>query len=144
MQIYDILKKDHDKVRKLLSSIEEKMDRELFAELKKEVTLHSDAEEETFYEPLQEKAGKSKIVVKNAHTEHELVTKIMKQLDKIDEEEEWLQLFAVMKKSLEAHIKMEEEDMFALAKKLFTSVEATEMASDMKEKKDKLNNKYKD
>lgn len=144
MQIYELLKIDHDKVKKLLTSIEKTKDLDLFAELKKEVILHSEAEEEAFYEPLEAKAGKIKIIVKTGHEEHDLVMKMMKKLDKIEDDEEWMQLFSVIKKSLEAHIKMEEEDIFDLAKKHFSSQEAETIASKMKEKKEKMNKKYKD
>lgn len=57
MKIYDLLKKDHDKVKKLLASIKSKKDSDLFNELKKEVIIHSEAEEEAFYKPLQKQAG---------------------------------------------------------------------------------------
>lgn len=140
MQIYDVLKKDHDKVKNLLNLIEKNTDKDLFNELKQEVAMHTDLEEEIFYEPLQSKAGDIKIIVKGAHAEHDLVEKMIKQLEKLNNDEEWELLFSVMKKNLEAHIKMEEEDMFSLAKKHFSSQEAHKMASEMTEKKKKLAN----
>ena len=57
MQIYDLLKTDHDKVKDLLTSIEKKQDSELFQQLKKEMIIHNEAEEEVFYRRLHEKAG---------------------------------------------------------------------------------------
>ncbi len=44
---------------------------------------------------------------------------------------EWMELFAVVKKGLEAHILMEEEDIFNLAQKHFSKDEAKEMAVEM-------------
>lgn len=138
MKIYDLLKKDHDKVKGLMNSIEQQYDPELFKQLKTEVMLHNEAEEEAFYEPLQARAGAIKIVVKSAHEEHDLVIKMMKQLDKVKDEDERTRLFSVMKKSLEAHIEMEEEDLFQLAEKHFSAKEAQEMAARMNQIKSEL------
>ena len=83
MQIYDFLKNDHDKVKKLLVAIAKKKDIKLFEELKKEVEIHSEAEEEAFYQPLQSKLGKIKIIIKTGHDEHDLVMAMMKKIDKV-------------------------------------------------------------
>lgn len=137
------MKTDHNKVKKLLASIEKSKDLQLFEELKKELLIHNEAEEETFYDPLQEKAGKLKIIVKTGHNEHNMVTKMLKQLDKIGDEEEWIQLFSVVKKSLEAHIIMEEQEMFTLAQKHFSNEEAERMGANMAKSKEKILKKYK-
>lgn len=138
MDIYKLLQHDHDKVKKMLSSLEKKRDLKLFEELKKEVIIHSEAEEEAFYEPLEAKAGKLKIMVKTGHAEHDMTMDMMKKLDKIDNDEEWMSLFSVIKKGLEAHILMEEEDIFALSKKHFDSDEAKEMGENMQKLKEKF------
>ncbi len=143
MHIYDLLKNDHDKVKKLLATIEKKKDTKLFEELKKEVEIHSEAEEEAFYQPLQSKLGKIKIIIKTGHDEHDLVMAMMKKIDKVDDEQEWIELFSVIKKSLESHIVMEEEDIFHLGKKHLTSKEAEEAATKMKKLKEKIANNYK-
>ena len=69
---------------------------------------------------------------------------MMKQMDKIQDEEEWMSLFSVVKKSLESHILMEEEDIFSLSKKHFSSEEAKKMAEDMDKEKEKMEKKYKE
>jgi hemerythrin superfamily protein len=143
MQIYDFLKNDHDKVKKLLVAIAKKKDIKLFEELKKEVEIHSEAEEEAFYQPLQSKLGKIKIIIKTGHDEHDLVMAMMKKIDKVDEDQEWMELFSVIKKSLESHIKMEEEDIFHLGKKHFTSQEAKEITTNMQKIKEKIASNYK-
>jgi len=144
MQIYKLLEKDHNKVKELLGLIEKKKDLKLFAELKKEVTIHSEAEEEAFYDPLRAKLGKIKIIVKTGHDEHDLVMDMMKKLDKVEDDDEWMELFSVIKKSLEAHIKMEEEDIFQLGKKHLTREESEEIAIEMERLKNKMVKQYKD
>lgn len=114
----------------------------MFEELKKEVIAHAEAEEEAFYKPLQAKAGELKIIVKTGHEEHDLTMDMLKQLDSIDDDEKWMSLFSVVKKSLEAHILMEEEDIFDLAKKHFSSGEAEKIAANMTEAKEKYLKKY--
>ena len=64
-------------------------------------------------------------------------------MDKIENNEEWTRLFSVVKKSLEAHIKMEEEDIFALAQEYFSDEEAEKIASAMNKIKDKMLKEYK-
>ena len=142
MDIYELLKTDHDKVKKLLSSLEKKKDNKLFEELKREVILHNEAEEEAFYEPLQTKVGKLKIIVKAGHEDHDLVMQMIKQINKVDDDAEWKRLLSVIKKSLEAHILMEEEDIFDLSKKYFSAKEAREMADKMGKIKDKMAKEY--
>ena len=142
MDIYKLLKTDHDKVKKLLTTIESNRDPELFEDLKKEVYLHNEAEEEAFYDPLKVKLGKLKILVKAGHDEHDLVIRMMNQLSKVDSDEEWMTLFSAIKKSLEAHILMEEENIFALGKKHFDNKEAEKMAVDMEKLKVKLAKSY--
>ena len=135
MDIYTVLKNDHDKVRELLASIGKKKDDSLFQQLKTELTVHNEAEEEALYEPLTAKAGKLKIMVKVGHTEHDLVMKMLNQIEKNKNEEEWKSLFTVIKKSIEAHINMEENELFDLAQKHFSAKEAQEIAKNMQELK---------
>lgn len=144
MKIYEILIKDHEKVKQLMNKISKTPDPELFAELKKEVILHSEAEEEVFYKPLEKKAGDLKIIVESGHTEHDTVMDMMDQIDKIEDEEEWRSLFSVIKKSLEAHILMEEEDIFDLSKKYFSNEQAQDMGENMKKRKKELEEQYED
>jgi hemerythrin superfamily protein len=137
MDIYKLLETDHNKVKKMLASIEKSKDFTLFEELKKEVIIHAEAEEEALYKPLESKAGILKVIIDTGHEEHDLVSTMMDELKKAKSDEEKMSIFAVIKKSLEAHILMEEEDIFALSKKCFSSAEAKEMAEDMKKSKEK-------
>jgi len=137
MDIYALLKRDHDKVKELLSSIEKKKDHSLLKQLKNELLVHNEAEEEVVYEPLTAKAGKLKIMVKSGYTEHDLVSKMLHKIEKIEDEEEWERLFTVIKKSIESHIDKEENELFAVARKHFSDKTAEELASDMQELKKK-------
>jgi hemerythrin superfamily protein len=131
MKIYDLLKYDHDKVKELLDTLSKKKDLRLFEQLRREIIAHNEAEEEAFYEPLQSKTGRLSIMIDAGHEEHDLAMDMMDELAEIDNEEEWNSLFSVIKKSIEAHIKMEEEDIFQLAQKYLTDKEAEEIARNM-------------
>ena len=144
MKIYEILTKDHDKLKQLMNKISKAPDPDLFSELKKEVILHSEAEEEVFYHPLEKKAGDLKIIVESGRTEHDTVMDMIDQIDKIEDEEEWISLFSVIKKSLEAHLLMEEKDIFDLSKKYFSNEQAQEMGENMKKRKKELEEQYED
>ena len=142
MNIYELLENDHDNAKKILASIKSRKDLKPLEELRKEVYIHNEAEEEAFYEPLQGKVGKLKMLVKAGHDEHDLVIKMMDQLSKIESDEDWMILFSAIKKSLESHILMEEEDIFTLSKKHFSDSEAKEMATEMEKLKKKMNKSY--
>ncbi|MDF2965237.1 MAG: hemerythrin cation binding protein [Rickettsiaceae bacterium] len=131
MDIYELLKYDHNKVKELLNKLEKKKDIELFKQLKTEVIAHSEAEEEAFYAPLKKKVGKLAIIVDAGHEEHNLAMKMMEEIENVASDEEWQSLLAVIKKSIEAHITMEEEDLFKLAEKNLSDKEAKEMATQM-------------
>ena len=67
--IYETLKSDHDKHRELLKKLAETSGdsstrRKFWAEFYYDVGAHAAAEEEAFYQPLQSKLGKIKIIIK--------------------------------------------------------------------------------
>jgi hypothetical protein len=131
MKIYDLLKSEHDKFKESLDKISNKKDLKLFEELRKEIIAHSEAEEEALYEPLQTKIGRLSIIIDIGHEEHDMAMDMMDELVEIDDDEEWDNLFSVFKKSIESHIKMEEEDIFKVAQRHLTDEEAKEIARKM-------------
>lgn len=136
--IYDLLKEEHDEVKEMLVSLEKEIDFDLLKKLDETLTLHTEAEEKTFYEPLQKKLGDLSIIIEAANQEHEIASDLLRRALGLEDEEEIKPLVAIAKKSVEAHIKTEESDVFSLAKKHLTNKEAQEMAERFKEKKSKL------
>src|SRR5438270_3641378 len=89
MNVLKLLKKDHSTVQSLFG----KFDRtgksahdkkvELFAQIRREVQLHSRAEEEIFYPALKALDGKGRSLVSEALKEHKGVDELLTQISRL-------------------------------------------------------------
>lgn len=138
MDIYNYLKKDHrlvaDLMEKVIASQDSAERQTLFEQIKIELTLHADTEEQTFYKAIED-ATRSKNVEKemgHAHHEHD---EIRDYLDKLSTtpvaDEAWIETFGEFKHSVTHHVEEEEGDIFEEAKKYIDSAEATKLAKEM-------------
>jgi hemerythrin-like domain-containing protein len=141
MDALQLLKSDHDKVKKLLADGEsttergEKTRTELFATLKGELIVHERIEEEIFYPALRDHP-KAKDIVLEAYEEHDVVDTIMSELEDTPvTDETWGAKFKVMKENLEHHIEEEEGQMFKQARSVFDRDELEELGNRMAELK---------
>jgi hemerythrin superfamily protein len=144
MNALELLKADHDKVKKLLTEGDrtteraEKTRTELFATIKRELTVHEEIEEKIFYPALREHP-KAKDIVLEAYEEHNVVDTVMAELEQTDvTDETWAAKFTVMKENLEHHIEEEEGEMFKQARSVFDSGELTELGDRMAAMKEQL------
>lgn len=133
MSIFTYLKKDHKLVKELIEQIssldaqENEKRHQLFEHLKREILVHSKAEEKVFYEPLEKEKG-TKDEIHHAEEEHAEVEDMLERLsDKKLHGDAWMQLFKKMSDSLLHHIEEEEHEIFADAKKELSSEEAQQM-----------------
>lgn len=138
MNILKLIKKDHDEVKAMLTTISNKRDDQLLKTLAKEVYAHAEAEEECFYDPLRKKLKPLKPAFDTAHDEHDGVMNMLDKLQKIKEENLWAQMYDIIKKCLEAHMKLEEENIFDLANENFKPEELEEMGKEMQASKEKF------
>jgi iron-sulfur cluster repair protein YtfE (RIC family) len=120
-----LLKDDHDRVKKMLEEIDstteraEKTRTEGLAKLKQELSVHEVIEEEIFYPALREHAEAKEIVLE-AFEEHDVVNAIMSEIERTPvDDETWGAKFTVMKENLEHHIEEEEGEMFDKAREIF-------------------------
>ena len=141
MDAIALLKVDHDKVKELLSQLESTTDRgikrrtELFATIKKELTLHEIVEEEIFYPALKEHP-KAKDIVLEGYEEHHVVDLLLGELDALDvRDETWGAKAQVMKENVEHHIEEEEGEMFPQARQVFDTGELHDLAERMAARK---------
>jgi hemerythrin-like domain-containing protein len=130
MDVYEILKEDHDVVKELLKKVDETTEQSaqtrerLFLDLKTELNLHSYLEELHFY-PLLKDRKESKKITLEAYEEHRLVKSLLEELDNMDKDsEEWTAKFKVLKENVEHHIKEEEGELFSEARKILSSDKA--------------------
>jgi hypothetical protein len=144
MDAMELLKNDHQKVKKLLEEIDSTTERgvktreELFTRFKSEMTVHERIEEEIFYPRLTEQA-KTKEIALEGYEEHHLVDMVMAELDDVPfDDETWGAKFTVMKENIEHHVEEEEGEMFKLARQALEEEELTELGERMEARKKEL------
>ncbi|QOD60296.1 hemerythrin domain-containing protein [Polaribacter haliotis] len=133
MNIYEEIRKDHDKQRELLDKLvktsgDTKERDQLFKELKDELAVHSDAEERHFYKPLisndmmQDKA-------RHGIAEHHEIDELIEQLEETDyDSSAWLKIAKELQHKVEHHLEDEEKSYFQLSGKVFTEKEKQDLA----------------
>lgn len=137
MDIYTYLKKDHDKVDKLMKAITEAKTpedrKELFDTMSAELLLHASTEEQTFYQALEERGGKQlQEKAGHAEEEHDEIESLIQQLRKSSPvESAWLITFGTLKHAVEHHVEEEEGEIFEKAKKILSDPQAEKLAEEM-------------
>jgi hypothetical protein len=142
MDALELLKEDHDKVKKMLDELESTTERgvktreQLFTKVKQELEVHESIEEEIFYPALKDHP-KTKEIALEAYEEHHVVNMVMAEIEGVPyEDETWGAKFTVMKENLEHHIEEEEGEMFKQAKQVFDQDELTQLGEMMARKKE--------
>ena len=141
MDALELLKTDHDKMKELLSRGEETTERaekgrtELFATIRRELTVHERIEEEIFYPALRDHP-RARDIVLEGYEEHHVVDTILGEMEKVPvTDETWTAKFKVAKENIEHHIEEEEGEMFSAARKVFEKDELQELGARMAELK---------
>jgi hemerythrin superfamily protein len=144
MDALKLLKHDHETVKKLLSELdkttEEQSDKreELFAQVKRELTIHETIEEEILYPTFEEKA-KLKEIVLEGYQEHHVVDLVLGEMMEIDaDDESWGAKLSVAKENVEHHIEEEEGEMFKKARQVFDEKELEELGVQLEMRKKEL------
>jgi hemerythrin-like domain-containing protein len=142
MNAIDLLKDDHDRIKPLLNELKETTDRaektrgELFSRIKQELTIHEIIEEEIFY-PTLKRHPKAKEIVLEGYEEHDVVSRLMGELDGMEPTDERFGPKAkVMAENIEHHIEEEEGEMFKQARQVFDADELEELGTRMARRKE--------
>jgi hypothetical protein len=137
MDIYKLLHEDHIKVKSLFKELEDttekalKTRQHLFANLKMELTIHAEAEENFFYPRLEQPKATHDITLE-AIEEHKVVKTLLAQLEKEDMgTEEWTAKLTVLRENVEHHVKEEEEELFKKAKTILSKEDAEAIAEEV-------------
>jgi iron-sulfur cluster repair protein YtfE (RIC family) len=141
--IYELLSKDHNKVKELLEKIQstpegsEKARQKLFSELKQELEVHTTFEEKVFYPQAREKTGMDE-KIEDAMEEHDEAKQLLEALaDMEPSSEEWMETIEELADALSHHIKDEEQELFPAARKKVDPTEAEKMGREYMEMKKK-------
>ena len=133
MDLFQSLKLDHQKVKRLFERLADaanvKERERLFAELKQELQLHSDIEEQHFY-PALEANEEARDLVDEAFEEHDEFRRLLDELDQgAKEDDAWLDELEELREDVEVHVEEEETELFPLAQKLLGGTRADEIAA---------------
>jgi hemerythrin-like domain-containing protein len=119
----DLLKEDHDKVKKAFKEFE-KMDRsdaetcrQLVRSVCDDLRVHTTLEEEIFYPAVRE-AIEDEDIMNEATVEHETAKTLIEQLENMEPDDpNYYATFTVLGEYVLHHVKEEEGEMFPQAKK---------------------------
>ena len=143
----ELLKADHDKVRKLLGQLTEtssgsvKTREKLLEQIEKELTVHTQLEEEIFYPAFKDTDGqKNKEMYFESKEEHRAVEAlVLPDLKNTKpDSNEFSGRAKVLKELVEHHAKEEEQNMFPQAKKCFSEAELKELGEKIEQRKKEL------
>ncbi len=141
--IFDMLMEDHGKVKTLLTKVQdtgdgaEKTRDKLFAEIEKDLEIHTEFEEEVFY-PAARKATGMDDEIKDDLEEHAEAKELLGKLAKMNSTSaEWMETIKELTKAIEHHVKDEETKLFPAARKTMDGGEADKMGEKYKEMKAK-------
>ncbi len=144
MNVIELLKRDHQKVNKLLehlldSSNNDTEQREKdFTNLIYELAKHTRFEESSFY-PLLKNKSETKDLIRESYAEHNMVEKIIDEMqDLAFDDEKWGAKLVLLQESIAHHVKEEEQELFPKAKKILDSNQLEELGKQLIEFKTSL------
>jgi hypothetical protein len=126
MTVFELLKKDHQKVSAIFEQIEQTTERavktreELFARLKTELDIHAELEEMILYPALKEFEESREIALEGIE-EHRVVKTLLAELEAMAvSSEQWTAKLTVLKENVEHHVEEEEGEMFKKAREVLS------------------------
>jgi hemerythrin superfamily protein len=143
----DLLKADHQKVKKLLAELVGTTNRagktrtKLLAEIKKELQIHTTVEEEIFYPEFKRTDGSEhETLYHEATEEHRAVDKlVLPDLEKADPTSHAFHGRArVLQELIEHHAEEEEQEMFPKAAKTLSNEQLGDLGRRIEERKREL------
>jgi hypothetical protein len=125
--IFDLLRQDHEDISHLFNAIEATIDPDerlvISRELIRDLHLHSAAEQDVFYERLEnEPASRSRLM--ESRVEHADIDDQLDRLADADDDDDLLHLIADLRIAVDHHVRSEEDEVFAAAQALLDKDEA--------------------
>lgn len=133
MNIFEALREDHDKQRKILAQMVKTSGdtaerSKLYEELKKELHIHADAEERHFYIPLI-RNEKTQDKARHSIAEHQEIDELLSELDTLAHDSSaWLKIAKNLKEKVEHHLEEEEHSVFQMAGKVLLKADKESLA----------------
>jgi hemerythrin-like domain-containing protein len=142
VDIYTLLRGDHRRMSELFDRIESAGDNTkerdaLFEQLKRELRVHKEAEEATFYAALSLLPEISDRI-EEALEEHVDIDELLDEFEESDEDDSFAGQLAELREEVEHHVSEEENDIFHEARELLTEEQAERIAEEMQAAKERL------
>lgn len=137
MDVFELLKKDHEKVSGIFEKLDATTERgvktreELFAQLKQELDVHTRIEEEYLY-PVLKDASETEELTLEAYEEHNVVKQLLVELEELSKDDEtWGAKLKVLKENVEHHVEEEEGELFDGAREVLSQEQLEELGAQM-------------
>jgi hemerythrin superfamily protein len=143
MNVLKLLKKDHSTVRSLFNKFERTgksshaRRAEIFEQVRRDLYLHSRAEEEIFYAALKALNGsESRKIVSEALREHKQVDELLTQLSRLrPTDKNFDEKMKTLIESVDHHIEEEEGETFRFAQENCSEQRLEELGREVEERK---------
>jgi iron-sulfur cluster repair protein YtfE (RIC family) len=142
MNAIELLKQDHDKVDKLFQQVKAEQGdmRELFEQIRIELEVHTQIEEQVFYPYLIENGNEElQDITKEGIEEHHQAKTLIREIKNLSEESEKLDpKLQVLMEDIEHHVQEEEGEMFPMVVEQFDGDTLEELGQELQEMKQAL------
>jgi len=142
MNAIELLKQDHDKVDKLFQKVkgEQGDTRELFEQIRVELEVHTQIEEQIFYPYLLENGDEElQKITKEGLQEHHQAKILLREIENLADESETLDpKLQVLMEDITHHVQEEEGEMFPMVQEQFDGDTLQELGEELREMKTEL------
>lgn len=129
------LHQHHESIHRLIHRINERIDQgrndygRLYDELRRELLSHSTAEDEVLYSALAAH-DQCREDVRDGREEHDEIAEILHELDRTDDEDEWVSTFQELEDAVSHHIHEVETETFPMAARVLELEELKKLAQE--------------
>lgn len=117
--IINLLKNEHEDVKKLINEAIENRDTSKYPMIQKNLRIHLEGEEYLLYKKTRDKATDLTL---EAYEEHNLVKDKLRELDNLNiNDEHWMPKMKVVKDLVEHHVEEEEKEYFPKSEEILGS-----------------------
>jgi hemerythrin superfamily protein len=142
MNALNLLKKDHDSVRTLFSRFERTSKTDLerrndfLAQIRREIQIHSRAEEEIFYPALKALNGEGRQLVSQALDDHKDISDLLTQISRLKlTAKNFDDRFEALFEIVDQHIEEEEGEIFRFAEENCSEQQLEDLGRQIQERK---------
>jgi hemerythrin superfamily protein len=141
MNALEVLKQDHQKVKKLFQEVKQATDqakrKELFNEIDTELEIHAHIEETVFY-PAIEEHEEFKDMVAGALEEHQEAKTLLDELEELGaDNHDFGSKLQLLIEAVEHHVEEEEGEMFPKIREVFDEDELEQLGQELEAAKGK-------